>query len=146
MKVKLFISPEEKEKFVAIHGPQLDNDIQQIIKHIEDLDKLKQLNGKYNDEIYILDVETITSFRTHKNQVVAIQNNQNFILKERLYELEIYLPASFIRISKSEIVNINKIKKLQLEPNGLIRMYLDNANYTYSSRRYLKSIKERLSL
>ncbi|PNZ68193.1 response regulator transcription factor [Staphylococcus croceilyticus] len=146
MKLKLFISPEEQEKFVAIHGPQFDSDIQQIIKSIEDLNKLKQLNGKYNGEIHILDVEMITSFRTYKNQVVAILNNQNYVLKERLYELESYLPTSFIRISKSEIVNIDKIKKLQLEPNGLIRMYLDNANYTYSSRRYLKSIKERLSL
>ncbi|MDK7935824.1 LytTR family transcriptional regulator DNA-binding domain-containing protein, partial [Lactobacillus crispatus] len=51
-----------------------------------------------------------------------------------------------IRISKSEIVNIDKIIKLQLEPNGLIRMYLESCDYTYSSRRYLKSIKERLSI
>lgn len=56
------------------------------------------------------------------------------------------LPTSFIRISKSEIVNIEMIEKLLLEPNGLIRMYLKNEDYTYSSRRYLKSIKERLSL
>ncbi|MCD0796103.1 LytTR family transcriptional regulator, partial [Staphylococcus aureus] len=28
----------------------------------------------------------------------------------------------------------------------LIRMYLKDAHYTYSSRRYLKSIKERLSI
>lgn len=56
------------------------------------------------------------------------------------------LTSNFIRISKSEIVNIDKIIKLQLEPNGLIRMYLESCDYTYSSRRYLKSIKERLSI
>ncbi|HBI8398173.1 TPA: LytTR family transcriptional regulator DNA-binding domain-containing protein, partial [Staphylococcus aureus] len=55
-------------------------------------------------------------------------------------------PQHFIRISKSEIVNKYYIEKLLLEPNGLIRMYLKDAHYTYSSRRFLKSIKERLSI
>lgn len=146
MKLKLFIAPEEKEKYLAIHAPKFDEDIQQIISHIENLDKLTQIYGKLDNEIYVLEVKTITSFRTHKNQVIALKDGQQFKLKDRLYELEMKLPTSFIRISKSEIVNIEMIEKLLLEPNGLIRMYLKNEDYTYSSRRYLKSIKERLSL
>ncbi|PTE70113.1 LytTR family transcriptional regulator [Staphylococcus devriesei] len=146
MKLRLFIAPEEKEKYLAIHAPKFDEDIQQIISHIENLDKLTQIYGKLDNEIYVLEVKTITSFRTHKNQVIALKDGQQFKLKDRLYELEMKLPTSFIRISKSEIVNIEMIEKLLLEPNGLIRMYLKNEDYTYSSRRYLKSIKERLSL
>lgn len=146
MKLRLFIAPEEKEKYLAIHAPKFDEEIQQIISQIENLDKLTQIYGKLDNEIYVLEVKTITSFRTHKNQVIALKDGQQFKLKDRLYELEMKLPTSFIRISKSEIVNIEMIEKLLLEPNGLIRMYLKNEDYTYSSRRYLKSIKERLSL
>ncbi|MCI2947859.1 DNA-binding LytR/AlgR family response regulator [Staphylococcus caledonicus] len=146
MKLRLFIAPEEKEQYLAIHAPKFDEEIQQIISHIENLDKLTQIYGKLDNEIYVLEVKTITSFRTHKNQVIALKDGQQFKLKDRLYELEMKLPTSFIRISKSEIVNIEMIEKLLLEPNGLIRMYLKNEDYTYSSRRYLKSIKERLSL
>ncbi|RIL72055.1 DNA-binding response regulator [Staphylococcus devriesei] len=146
MKLKLFIAPEEKEKYLAIHAPQFDEEVQQIISQVENLDKLTQIYGKLDNEIYVLEVKTITSFRTHKNQVIALKDGQQFKLKDRLYELEAKLPTSFIRISKSEIVNIKMIEKLLLEPNGLIRMYLKNEDYTYSSRRFLKSIKERLAL
>ncbi|MCE5090124.1 DNA-binding response regulator [Staphylococcus devriesei] len=146
MKLKLFIAPEEKEKYLAIHAPQFDEEVQQIVSQVENLDKLTQIYGKLDNEIYVLEVKTITSFRTHKNQVIALKDGQQFKLKDRLYELEAKLPTSFIRISKSEIVNIEMIEKLLLEPNGLIRMYLKNEDYTYSSRRFLKSIKERLAL
>ncbi|PTK68284.1 LytTR family DNA-binding domain-containing protein [Staphylococcus borealis] len=146
MKLRLHISPDEEEKFVAIHAPSLDEDVQQIISCIEDLDRATQIYGKYEDAIYVLDIKSIISFRTYHNQVVAIKGMKQFKIKERLYELEAKLPTSFIRISKSEIVNSDKIEKLHMEPNGLIRMYLKDADFTYSSRRYLKSIKERLSL
>ncbi|MCE5096863.1 LytTR family DNA-binding domain-containing protein [Staphylococcus devriesei] len=146
MKLKLFIAPEEKEKYLAIHAPQFDEEVQQIVSQVENLDKLTQIYGKLDNEIYVLEVKTITSFRTHKNQVIALKDGQQFKLKDRLYELEAKLPTSFIRISKSEIVNIEMIEKLLLEPNGLIRMYLKNEDYTYSYRRFLKSIKERLAL
>lgn len=146
MKLRLHISPDEKEKFVAIHAPSLDEDVQQIISCIEDLDRATQIYGKYEDATYVLDIKSIISFRTYHNQVVAIKGMKHFKIKERLYELEAKLPTSFIRISKSEIVNSDKIEKLHMELNRLIRMYLKDADFTYSSRRYLKSIKERLSL
>ncbi|EEQ78749.1 LytTr DNA-binding domain protein [Staphylococcus warneri L37603] len=118
MQLKLFISPTERKQFVEIHSPQMDKSVQKIIQTVEDIDRLTEINGKV------------------------------FNTKYRLYELEEQLPNTFIRISKSEIVNQHAIIKLQLEANGLIRMYLKNLDddYTYSSRRYLKSIKERLSL
>lgn len=118
VQLKLFISPTERKQFVKIHSPQMDKSVQKIIQTVEDIDRLTEINGKV------------------------------FNTKYRLYELEEQLPNTFIRISKSEIVNQHAIIKLQLEANGLIRMYLKNLDddYTYSSRRYLKSIKERLSL
>lgn len=85
MKLRLFIAPEEKEKYLAIHAPKFDEDIQQIISHIENLDKLTQIYGKLDNEIYVLEVKTITSFRTHKNQVIALKDGQQFKLKDRLY-------------------------------------------------------------
>ena len=38
--------------------------------------------------IHIIEIQTIISFRTHKNQVIAIRDGEQFKLKERLYELE----------------------------------------------------------
>ena len=148
VQLKLFISPTEQKQFVEIHSPQMDKNVQKIIQTVEDIDRLTEINGKLNEDIFQLKIEDIASFRTQQKQVVAVSNGKVFNTKYRLYELEEQLPNTFIRISKSEIVNQNAIIKLQLEANGLIRMYLKNLDddYTYSSRRYLKSIKERLSL
>lgn len=148
MQLKLFISPKEKERFVEIHSPSMDSDIHQIIETIQNTEKLTEIYAKLKEDIYKLKIKDITTFRTLNKQVIAISNGKIYNVKYRLYELEQHLPTSFIRISKSEIVNCHAIIKLQLEGNGLIRMYLKNSDqdFTYSSRRYLKSIKERLSL
>lgn len=148
VQLKLFISPTERKQFVEIHSPQMDKSVQKIIQTVEGIDRLTEINGKLDEDIFQLKIEDIASFRTQQKQVVAVSNGKVFNTKYRLYELEEQLPNTFIRISKSEIVNQHAIIKLQLEANGLIRMYLKNLDddYTYSSRRYLKSIKERLSL
>jgi len=64
----------------------------------------------------------------------------------RLYQVLDILPTTFIQISQSEIVNIDSISHLKLTPNGLVEIFLKNESFTYSSRRYLKTIKEKLEL
>ena len=48
----------------------------------------------------------------------------------------------FVRISNSEIVNIEQIEKLDMSHAGTIKMYLKNQDETYVSRRYVSKIKE----
>ncbi|PTI70268.1 LytTR family transcriptional regulator DNA-binding domain-containing protein [Staphylococcus succinus] len=52
----------------------------------------------------------------------------------------------FIKISKSEIINIHYLDHLSMTTTGQIKIFFKNDIVTYSSRRYLKSIKERLEL
>ena len=49
-------------------------------------------------------------------------------------------------ISKSEIINVDYINYLQLNRNGTIEIKFKNNDFTYSSRRYLKIMKEALKL
>ncbi|MDU6561364.1 MAG: LytTR family transcriptional regulator DNA-binding domain-containing protein, partial [Streptococcus sp.] len=53
-------------------------------------------------------------------------------------------PSYFIKISQSEIVNLKEIERFNITPNGLVEIHLKNKETTYSSRRYLKAIKEKL--
>ncbi|EKI2450023.1 LytTR family DNA-binding domain-containing protein [Staphylococcus aureus] len=142
MKLNLFINANETESYIDIHAPKMNDNVQSIINAVNDLDKSHTLVGYIDKEIHIINVSDVITFQVINKNVTAITSK----LKLRLYELEKQLPQHFIRISKSEIVNKYYIEKLLLEPNGLIRMYLKDAHYTYSSRRYLKSIKERLSI
>ena len=49
-------------------------------------------------------------------------------------------------LDPQETVNTDSISHLKLTPNGLVEIFLKNESFTYSSRRYLKTIKEKLEL
>ena len=65
----------------------------------------------------------------------------------RLYELEERLDQTgFVRISNSEIINLDRVTAVDLSLSGTICMTLDGAVKSYVSRRYVKKIKETLNL
>jgi DNA-binding LytR/AlgR family response regulator len=63
-----------------------------------------------------------------------------------LYELEERLDNRFVRISNSEIVNLKKVKSLDLSFVGTICMELSNGEVSYVSRRYVSKMKKILGL
>lgn len=66
---------------------------------------------------------------------------------KKLYELESQLDKrQFIRISKSEIVNIRKIKKLDISHAGTIKVALMDGTETYTSRRNVSKLKAVLGI
>ena len=70
-----------------------------------------------------------------------------YTVRPRLYELEQLLPpGQFVRISHSEIVNLQQVTGLDLSLTGTIRMTLSGGTACYVSRRYVKKIKEALGL
>ena len=66
--------------------------------------------------------------------------------RDRLYELEEKLGTYFVRISKSMIVNLRKIKRVSAEPGGRMLAYLLNDECVVISRSYVKDIKRRLGI
>ena len=64
--------------------------------------------------------------------------------KNRLYELEKILPWKFIRISKSTILNLEKVLVYNPKLNGLMEVKLKNSDITYISRKYLKEVRNRI--
>ena len=71
--------------------------------------------------------------------------NDVFTIKYRLYELESSLPDSFIRISKSAIVNVAQIFALTLSLSNVLIEFQDSHKQIYASRRYAKQLKDKLN-
>ena len=68
-------------------------------------------------------------------------------IKQRLYELELVLShGDFIRISKSQIVNIQKISSLRPEINRTILLTMCNEEQLFVSRKYVKAFRKQLSI
>ena len=63
----------------------------------------------------------------------------------KLYELENLLPrAGFVRVSKSTILNIEKLKGVKTLVNSKLEAMLSNGERVCVTRKYLKGIKEAL--
>lgn len=83
-----------------------------------------------------------------ENQRVMVQDAKgSYSTQEKLYELEERLDVEqFFRISKSEIVNLKKIRRLDLSITGTIKMILSDGTETYTSRRNVTKLKQILGI
>ena len=146
MKLRLDIDQQYTEEQIIIEAPTLSPRVQKVQDFVQNLEQKETLKGKYQDQVYLIQISKIQRVYIENRKVLAETDSQTYALDIRLYQASEILPASFIQISQSEIVNIDAISHLKLTSNGLIEIYLKNESFTYSSRRYLKTIKEKLEL
>ena len=135
-----------QRKKVIIEAPALSDAIQQSLKFAQQLDKNKVIRAKKEEEIYLLDTAEIQRVYIENRQVWAETATDNYHIGLPLYQVLELLPADFLQISQSEIINTKQIDHLKLTGSGLIQITLKNGQITYSSRRYLKAIKAKLQL
>ena len=74
-----------------------------------------------------------------------IVEKQVYEIRRKLYELEENFENSdFLRISKSTIVNVSKIVKLEPYFNSRLEAVLENGERTIISRQYVPDLKRKL--
>ena len=146
MKVRLDIDQQYAEEQIIIEAPTLSPRVQKVQDFVQSLDQKETLKGKFQDQVFLIEIQKIQRIYIENRKVLAETVGRIYALDIRLYQAVEILPASFIQISQSEIVNMDAISHLKLTSNGLIEIYLKNDSFTYSSRRYLKAIKEKLEL
>lgn len=147
MKVKLAISPEIVEDLVIIEAQAMSEQVSHLVSYIQNLDKQRSsLTVKKGEQVYLVEHEEIVRLYLEYRllQVETVENVYTSNL--RLYQVKEDLPANFLQISQSEIIHIKQLDHLKLTSNGLVKLVMKNGSVTYSSRRYLKVIKERLGL
>ncbi|WP_164508300.1 LytTR family DNA-binding domain-containing protein [Companilactobacillus kedongensis] len=146
MKIRVDVSPKYSEKEIVIKSPEEDDELKQIvdkIKHIES--EFSQINGYINETVYSLDLKEILFFETNERNVYAHTKNNAFLIHYRLYELDNNLPDSFLRVSKSAIINVDEIISLSRSVTGNLVQFKNTYKTIYVSRRFLKELKNRLN-
>ena len=146
MKVQLHIDEKFSEEKVVIEAPALSDAIQQLLVFTQHLGGTKTIRAKKEEEIYLLDTAEIQRIYTENRQVWVEAATDTYLLGLPLYQVLELLPTDFLQISQSEIINIEHIDHLKLTGSGLIQIAMKNGQITYSSRRYLKVIKEKLQI
>ncbi len=147
MKVKLEIDERIVEDKVTIEAQAYTPQISNLVDYIHQLEKkTDRLTVKKGEEVHLL-AESEVIRLVIEDKVVRVKTaSDEFTTNLRLYQIKELLPANFLQISQSEIINLNHLDHLQLTSNGLVKLIMKNEDFTYSSRRYLKIIKETFGL
>ncbi|MET3618125.1 DNA-binding LytR/AlgR family response regulator [Peptoniphilus olsenii] len=145
MKIEIKINKNLKEPILTIEAPSLNEDIKKITDYINTI-KTDVLAGEYMDKIEVINQDEIIKIFAQDKKVYALVHNKILTLKLPLYEIEKRLRNSFLRISNSEIINVKKIKSIDLDFIGTICITLSNSESVYCSRRYVSIIRKKLGI
>lgn len=110
----------------------------------EETYKRKTLHVTAGEEIYKINCKHVCYIESLNDKVWVHTNQRKFEHKKRLYELEQKLPEEFVRISKSVILNLEQVEHYSPQMNGVMRAVLKNGNAVYISRKYLKTLRDRI--
>ncbi|HEM5299875.1 TPA: LytTR family transcriptional regulator [Streptococcus suis] len=147
MKVKLAISPDIVEDLVTIEAQVMSEQVTHLVSYIQNLDKQRSsLTVKKGEQVYLVEHDEIVRLYLEDKVLQVETVETTYTSNLRLYQVKEDLPANFLQISQSEIIHIKQLDHLKLTANGLVKLVMKNGSVTYSSRRYLKIIKERLGL
>lgn len=148
MKVNIEIDTNIEEPAALITTPYMTEEVTRVVDFISKLDDIATvISGIRDDKVELLEQESIIRIYAEEGKVLARTESGLYQIRLRLYELEERLDDSkFVRISNSEIVNLKRVKSLDLSLVGTICMELSNGEVSYVSRRYVSKIKKMLGL
>lgn len=144
--MELKIEPGRQEPEIVILAGEASEELDRLVRELSGL-ALGPVPVWQGDKALLLRQEEFLRFFADGKGVSAQTAEGTYSVRLRLYELEERLdPRRFVRISNSEIVNLDKVTAVDLSLTGTIRMTLNDSVTAYVSRRYVKKIKETLHL
>lgn len=139
------VEHDENNRKIIIKCKQIDDEILRLKAHIELFDS--KLSAKKDNERYLINSSDVLYFEAVDNRTFLYTADDVMEINQRLYELEnILSEKDFARISKSQIVNINKIQSLKPELNRTMLATMCNNEQLSISRKYVKTIRSILSI
>ena len=125
MKIRIEVDDAISDEEVIIRCREISSTIQTLQQTLlQSLQKVKLVFYKNNVEYY-LPVSSIYFFETAQTTIDAHTKDDVYKIKYKLYELEDLLPRSFVRISKSTIINVDFVYSIDknLTSSGCVRFY-----------------------
>ncbi|MVO72616.1 LytTR family transcriptional regulator [Paeniclostridium sordellii] len=145
MKIDIDIDKKYKEIQVILKSPDMDEETLEILEKLKTR-KTKYILGKKDKKIYILDINEVYIFYSENQKVFVETNECKYEVEERLYEIEENLKSTwFVRVSKFAVVNMKKVRNIDMHFNGNLTMNLINNKKENISRRYISKIKDYLN-
>lgn len=143
-KVRVEIDPECDEEII-IRCRNVSDEIARIESLVSSIDPC-EMELELGNDLYFVKTEQILFFETDGSKTAAHTVDRMYYTDLKLYELEERLPKSFMRISKSCIININAVSSIHKEITGICEAFFrDTVKKVYVSRGYYKQFREKIN-
>ncbi|MDF2587078.1 MAG: LytTR family transcriptional regulator [Anaerocolumna sp.] len=138
------IGPGEEEQIII----RCRNINDTIMKFISDLKmEQKKLVGLKDGNMVMIEPQNVYYFEGVNNKVFIYCKQNVYETKLKLYEVEAdYENTDFVRVSKSIIINLSKIKSISPAYSGRFEALLFNGEKVVISRQYVPELKKKLGL
>ncbi len=140
MKVDFHQIKDSEEIRIIVQASCRTQEVEDLMEAIRVLSP-SPLDGYSEGTLTKLRKDTLIRIYSKDKRVYADTVDGSFLIKCPLYQLEEQLPSNFVRISNSEIVNVDRILRLDMNLAGTIRIYLEGDIESRVSRRYLSKVK-----
>ncbi|MFW0893850.1 LytTR family DNA-binding domain-containing protein [Gardnerella sp. Marseille-Q9181] len=173
MKVTIAIVPPEEEQFAQLSIHNIDDDIKRLIAQLQSVDSKSAkasnaennteivenstanaansnnnsfIYGYINDSIIVMHEPDVIMICVENSRVIIHSDKGECVSYKRLMDFDNPQFASFVRISKSAIVNLNRIVRVDPGFGGSMSVKMDDGSVEWISRRCLAGFKKRLGM
>ena len=133
----------ERKEQVLIRCHAVTEEVREIAAFVKS--RQGSLTGMKDSRQYEIAVSDIYYFESVDGKTFLYTKDQVYETSYRIYELESMLrPKNFLRVSKSMLLNLMKIRSIQSALNGRFAAVLLSGEEVIISRSYVKGLKAAL--
>ena len=134
---------KEKRELVLIRCHAVTEDVREIERFVKS--RQGSLSGVQNSRQYEIAVPDIYYIESVDGRTFLYTKDQAYETPHRIYELDSLLQKRhFLRISKSTLLNLMKVRSIRPALNGRFTAVLQSGEEVIISRSYVKSLKAAL--
>ena len=134
-------NPNKQEPEVTIEYKELSANVKRVSNYVRSVDKI--ISCKKENEEYSVPVNEIYYMESVDKKGFIYTGTDVYQTSHRLLELEKLLSgAGFVRVSRSVIINVDKLKGIKNLPNSKLEAILINDERICVNRNYLNDIRD----
>ncbi|MDO5154720.1 MAG: LytTR family DNA-binding domain-containing protein [Eubacteriales bacterium] len=143
MEIKLKQIKSEEPEQIEIRCHEVNDCVREIVAFVKS--RQGQLSGNMDGRQYEIPITDVLYVESVDNRTFIYTMKKSYETKQRVYELEETLKQKrFLRISKSTLLNLMKVKSIKPALNGRFSAVLSNGEEVIISRKYVPDLKNTL--
>lgn len=137
------------EPRVIIRTDRMTHEIEDIVSAIENCgySRYAMVTAYDGNAMVLLSQREIVRVYNESRKLVVQTERGSYTARRTLAEMEQALNGErFLRISRSEIINLHKVASFDFSLSGTIHVHFDDGTSTWVARRYVRAIQEALGM